>query len=130
MIGVDSLFAYFYEVDCNLSRYESETALVVSVGANTIHVICMIDGRADYNSVRRINVGGNNAFEIFGRTLLLKHPQLKNRLTYAFLRDIYEKYTCISEDYRSQIRYFEKKTTGKKNINLPMNEDIYHNRIH
>ena len=62
MIGIDALFAYFYEVDCNLNRYESETSLVINVGANTIHIFCMIEGRVDYSSVRRINVGGNNAF--------------------------------------------------------------------
>lgn len=59
------------------------------MGANTIHVFCIINGKTDFSSVRRINVGGNNSFDMFGRTLILKNPQLKNKLTYAFLRDIY-----------------------------------------
>jgi hypothetical protein len=52
-----------------------------------------------FSSVRRINVGGNNAFELFAKTILLKNPQLKSKLTYTFLRDIYEKYTQIAYDY-------------------------------
>ena len=100
------------------------------MGANTIHIFCVVEGKTDYGSVRRINVGGNNALEIFGKTLLLKNLQLKNRLTYAFLKDIYEKYTCIADDYRNQIRYFEKKATGKDHISEPLNKNIYHNRIY
>ena len=62
MVGVDALFAYFYEVDCNLTRYETETALVVSMGATTIHIAAIIGGKVDFGSVRRINIGGNAAF--------------------------------------------------------------------
>lgn len=59
------------------------------MGATTIHVAAIIAGKVDYNSVRRINIGGNNSFELFGRSLLLKNPQLKDKFTYSFLRDIY-----------------------------------------
>jgi actin-related protein 5 len=45
MVGVDALFAYFQELDCSLSRYESETALVVSMGANSIHLLAMVGGK-------------------------------------------------------------------------------------
>jgi actin-related protein len=89
MVGVDALFAYFYEVDCDMGRYCSETAVVVSMGANTIHVGSVVEGRVEYSSIRRINIGGNTAFELFSRTLLLKNPQLKNKLTYSFMRYLY-----------------------------------------
>lgn len=89
MIGVDALFAYFYEVDCNLARYESETALIINVGATTIHVLAIIKGKVDWGSVRRLNIGGNNAFELFGKSIALKNPQLRDKLTYGFLRDVY-----------------------------------------
>lgn len=62
MLGVDALFAYFYEVDCNMARYESETALVINIGATTIHVFAVVKGKVDFASVRRINLGGNVAF--------------------------------------------------------------------
>lgn len=106
LVGVDALFAYFYEVDCNMGRYESETALVVSMGATAVHVVAVVGGQVDYSSVRRLNLGGNNAFELFGRSLLLKNPQLKEKLTYPFLRDLYERFTCVAIDYREQLRHF------------------------
>lgn len=106
MIGVDALFAYFYEMDCNLSRYESETALIVSMGATTIHIAAMIGGKVDFGSVRRLNIGGNTAFELFGKSILLKNQQLKDKLTYSFLRDIYEQFTSVAIDYKEQLRYF------------------------
>lgn len=99
------------------------------MGANTIHVFSIINGKMDFGSVRRINVGGNNSFEIFAKTLMLKNPQLKSKLTYGFLKDIYEKYTQIAEDYIAQIRYMEEKITGKKSKNLPINSNIYHNKV-
>ena len=106
MIGVDALFAYFYEVDCNTTRYESETALVISMGATTIHIAAMIGGKVDFGSVRRINIGGNTAFELFGKSLMLKNLQLKDKLTYSFLRDVYEQFTSVAIDYREQLQYF------------------------
>ena len=81
----------------------------------------MLNGKCDYGSVRRINVGGNNSFEMFAKTLLLKNLQLKSKLTYGFLKDIYEKYTQVAEDYTVQLREMEKKVTGKKSIKLPSN---------
>ena len=62
MVGVDALFAYFYEVDCNIGRYESESALIINMGATAVHVVAVIGGKVDYNSVRRLNLGGNNSF--------------------------------------------------------------------
>ena len=99
------------------------------MGANTIHVFCIIGGKMDFGSVRRINVGGNNSFEIFAKTLLLKNPQLRSKLTYGFLKDIYEKYTQVAEDYTAQLRYLEEKITGKKSKKMPVNGSIYHNRV-
>ncbi len=109
MIGVDSLFKYFYEVDCNEDRYEKETALIVDIGANATHIFSVVKGTVDWRSVRRINLGGNQSFEIFAKTVLLKNPQLKNRLTYSYLRDIYEKFTSVAFDYKQQLKYFSKK---------------------
>lgn len=106
MVGVDALFAYFYEVDCNMGRYESETALVVCMGATSVHVVAVVSGRVDFSSVRRLNLGGNNAFDLFARSLILKNAQLKDRLTYSFLRDLYERFTSVAIDYRLQLRHF------------------------
>lgn len=92
------------------------------MGANTVHELAIVDGKTDYSSVRRINVGGNQSFELFAKTLLLKNPQLKTKLTYGFLRDIYEKFTSVAIDYKEQLRYFSKKYKMQDNT-------IYRNRI-
>jgi actin-related protein len=62
MIGVDSLFKYFHEVDCNMDQYEKSTVIGIDIGANTIHVFCIIDGKVQYENVKRLNLGGNQAF--------------------------------------------------------------------
>lgn len=76
------------------------------MGATTIHIAAVIAGQVDFGSVRRINIGGNNAFELFGKSLMLKNSQLKDKLTYSFLRDIYEQFTSVAIDYREQLKHF------------------------
>ncbi len=93
------------------------------MGATTTHIAAIIGGKVDFGSVRRLNIGGNNAFELFGRSLILKNSQLKDKLTYSFLRDIYEQFTSIAIDYREQLRYFESKFKPSKD------SSIYRNRI-
>jgi actin-related protein len=93
------------------------------MGATTVHIAAIIAGKVDYNSIRRINIGGNTSFELFGKSLLLKNPQLKDKLTYSFLRDIYERFTSIAIDYREQLKYFQ------RNFKKGPNKSIYHNRI-
>lgn len=105
-----------------MDRYEKESALVIDLGANATHVFCVDHGRVDFRSVRRINLGGNQAFDIFSKTILLKNPQLKTKLTYSLVRDLYERFTCIANDYKEQLRYFSKKY-------LTINNQLYRNRI-
>jgi actin-related protein len=76
------------------------------MGANCIHVFSVVEGKVSFESVRRLNFGGNIAFDLFAKSLILKNPQLRNKLTYSFLRDIYEKFTSVAIDYREQLRYF------------------------
>lgn len=96
--------------------------MIVNFGATSVHVLAIVNGKVDFASVRRLNIGGNNSFELFGRSLLLKSPQLKEKLTYGFLRNIYERFTAVAIDYRAQMNYFESK------FRLPR-KDIYRNRI-
>ena len=86
-------------------------------------MVAIINGKVDYNSVRRINIGGNNAFELFSKSILLKNNQLKDKLTYGFVREVYEKFTSVAIDYRQQLQYFESRFKEKPN------QIIYRNRI-
>lgn len=89
MIGVDALFAYFYELGCSLSRFESESTFVINMGATAIHLLPILKGKIDFRNAQRINLGGNNAFELFYKSILLKHPHLREKLTYSFMRNLY-----------------------------------------
>ena len=100
MVGIDSIYKYYYECHCNMDKFENDSALVIDLGANTTHVFCVNSGKVDFNSVRRLNVGGNQCFELFSKSILLKNPQLKGKLTYPFVRDIYEKFTSVAIDYK------------------------------
>ena len=122
-MGVDALFAYFYELDCSISKYQSETALVVNFGATSIHVIAVVNGKMQANSVFRLNMGGNTAFDLFGKSILLKNPHLKDRINYTLLRHLYENYTSVAIDFRQQLRYFESA------FKPALNNIIYRNKI-
>ena len=122
LVGSDLLFSYFYEVDCNMNRYQAETALVVQMGANTIHVMAVVAGKPDFSSVSRINLGGNQAFELFSKSVLLKNPHLKDRLTYTLIRHLFEEHTGVTVDYRQQLAFFESKFK-------PPRVEVYRNRI-
>ena len=95
------------------------------MGANTTHVFAIFKGKVDWNSLRRINVGGNNAFELFAKTVLLKNPQLKSKLNYPFLKDLYEQFTEVAIEYHEQLKYFRKSFEPPKKVTAQ-----YVNRIH
>ena len=56
----------------------------------------------------------SNAFELFSKTVILKHPQLKNKFNYPFLKDIFEKFTEVACDYKEQLAYFKQDFEPKK----------------
>lgn len=62
---------------------------MINFGAHTTHVIPIIRGRVDYSNIRRLNVGGNNAYEMFSKLITLKNPSVKKYLTNSFLRHLY-----------------------------------------
>ena len=106
-----------------MSRYDSETALIVEIGANTIHLLAMVEGKFQPQSVLRINIGGNSAFELFSKSILLKNPHLKDKLNYRFVRQIYEKFTSVAIDYKLQLKYFESR------FKQGCNPHVYRNRV-
>lgn len=59
------------------------------MGATAIHVVPILKGKVHFEMIQRLNLGGNNAFEIFSKSILLKHPHLREKLTYGFVRQLY-----------------------------------------
>ena len=102
-LGIDALFAYFHELNGDLNRYQTETRLLINFGGTTTHVIPIIEGKVDYGNIRRMNIGGNNAFDMFCKLVTLKNPSIKKYLTISFLRNMYTTFCEIALDYKKQL---------------------------
>lgn len=72
--GVDCLFSYQHN-NCPAD------GLIVSIGHQTIHVIPVLDGKADVSNARRINLGGFQITSYMHRLLQLKYPVHVNAIT-------------------------------------------------
>ena len=105
-VGIDALFAYFLEIGGDLNRFQVDTRLVISFGATTTHVIPIIKGMVDFDSIKRLNMGGNHAFDTMAKLVTLKNPELKQYLTYPFLKGLYQKEALVSLDYKKQLEFF------------------------
>ena len=66
----------------------------------------MINGKMMINSVFRINLGGNNAFQLFSRSILLKNPHFKDKINYTLMKQFYQNFTSVAIDYKEQLKYF------------------------
>lgn len=97
--------------------------MVVSMGATAIHLLPILKGRIDFRNALRINLGGNNAFELFAKSILLKYPHLREKLTYGFMRHIYEKFTFVAIDYKEQLAFFQSP------FKAALDPTIYRNRV-
>lgn len=106
-MGIDGLFAYFHEIGYNMHDYKRQSRLIINFGANSTHIIPIIKGKVDFDSIKRLNFGSYNSFELTGKIITLKNPELKNYLTYPFLKHIYTKFTRVSLDYKKQLNYFK-----------------------
>lgn len=59
-VGCDPLFAYFHELDCDMPDFSKQSCLLISFGASSTHIIPIISGKTDYQSIKRLNLGSNN----------------------------------------------------------------------
>lgn len=117
--GVDSLFSYGFNDNPN------GTGLIVSIGANTTHVIPFFDGRHIVEKSRRINVGGNNMLNYLHRLLQLKYPNHVNNITLSRIEELFYGHCSIAYDYFDALKlwssheYYEKHV---KKIQLPYSQ--------
>ena len=74
--GVDALFAYHEHVTTAgaLAR-DPSSALLVSAGWAATHLLPVVDGRACWDRVYRLDVGGGPAVDHLLRGLVLRYPQ-------------------------------------------------------
>lgn len=96
--GIDSLFSY------NFNDNIKGTALIISIGYSTTHVIPFIDGQHITDKVRRINVGGFHILNYMHRLLQLKYPMHVNNITLSRIEELLHEHCRISYDYIDDLK--------------------------
>ena len=59
---------------CHSVFTDTASALVISCGYNTTHILPVLDGKAQIQDCRRINIGGQHMEHFLQRVLQLKYP--------------------------------------------------------
>lgn len=118
--GIDSLFSFAHN---DLGK----NGLIVSFGYNTIHVIPVLDGFAQYTKIRRINLGGFQIISFLHRLLQLKYPVHLNAISLSRIEWLLHTHCSIAYDYFEELQkwstleFYEKNV---KKIQLPYNAPI------
>jgi len=105
--GIDSLFSLHY------NKNMPADALVVSLGHQTLHLIPVLDGAAQLNTSRRINLGGLHLHSYMQKILQLRHPNNSAALTLSRIEDMFS-LTKVSSDFFGELQqwkdpdYYEK----------------------
>lgn len=119
--GVDSLFSF------NLNDNIKGTALIISIGYSTTHVIPYIDGQHVTDKIRRINVGGVHILNYLHRLLQLKYPMHQNNITLSRAEELLHEHCFISYNYFDDLKkwasheYYEENV---KKIQLPYTQTV------
>ena len=98
--AVDSLCSFNY-----LS--EVSDGLIINSGHLDTTVIPVVDGKADMTNSAKINIGGNQATEHLMKSLNVRFPVFRNKITYEYVNELKEQVTVAAVDYRDQLRYLE-----------------------
>jgi actin-related protein 5 len=101
--GVDMLFS----LDKNKRKLDTQNCLIISSSYQTTHIVPIINGRVNVDKTRRIGIGSFQGLELLSKSLHLKYPDLKSKLTNDLLTDIQENYTMCALDYKNQIKLLE-----------------------
>ncbi|XP_014206962.1 actin-related protein 5 [Copidosoma floridanum] len=94
--GVDSLFSYQHN-NCQ------SDGLIISLGYQTIHVIPILDGKADMRQTKRINIGGFQCVYYMHKLLQLKYPAHFNAITLSRAEELIHDHSRIAVDYKEEI---------------------------
>lgn len=91
------------------------SALIVSSGYETTHVIPVFEGQARLSQGRRIGVGALQSQELLKTTLELHHPLHKTQLTSARAEELTHRFCTMSSDYEQgleQVKLFDVNSTA------------------
>lgn len=109
--GVDALFAYHYS-----QKGAEKTALIVSLGYHTMHIIPVISGKTIFEHSRRINTGGFHVVSFLHRILQLKYPAHTNAITLSRAEELLHTICLVALDYREELERWTDSDYYEKNI--------------
>ena len=106
--GIDMLFSYYYNnYDKVKNNYGLGNCLIISSSNQVSHIVPVIQNKIDIKSTRRISIGSENAKDLLMKSLHLKYPEIKQKLTNEVIQDIYHHYTMAALDYEQQLKLIE-----------------------
>lgn len=97
--GIDCLFSYYQNQD----DISNATALIVSSGFQSTHVLPLVDGQPDTKNACRVNLGGYNCCAYLQRILQLKHPQYAGEFTLSRMETIIRELANVSRNYHDEL---------------------------
>ena len=108
--GIDMLYSYYYN---NYNKIKNSNdiglgnCLIISSSNQVTHIVPIIQNKIDIKNTRRISIGSENAKDLLMKTLHLKYPEIKQKLTNEVIQDIYHNYTMTALDYEQQLKLIE-----------------------
>jgi len=129
--GIDSLFSFHQNKEVDV-----ETALIVSSGFQTTHILPVVKNVAEISNCQRLNLGGYNCGAYLQRLLELRYPHIKSFFTLTLTEELMKNRGKVSLDYTKDASSLNSKITSDnllefdfKNIskesikNLPLTDE-------
>ena len=106
--GIDMLFSYYYNNN-NINNLNTglENCLIISSSNQVTHIVPIIENKISIKNTRRISIGSENAKDLLMKSLHLKYPEIKQKITNEVIQDIYHNYTMTALDYEKQLKLIE-----------------------
>ena len=101
--GVDML----YSLNKNSKSLDTSNCLIISSSYQTTHIVPVLNGRIQIDKTRRIGIGSFHSLELLTKSLHLKYPDLKTKLSNEVIQEIHEKHTMSAKDYKKQLKLLQ-----------------------
>ena len=106
--GIDMLYSYYYNNYNNINKNVGLGNCLIICSSNQVtHIVPIVNNRIDIKHCRRISIGSENSKDLLMKSLHLKYPEIKQKLTNEVIQDIYQNYTMAALDYEQQLKLIE-----------------------
>jgi len=85
-----------------------KNGLIISSSYQVTHIVPILDKFHNLDKTRRISIGGFQANDLLTKSLHLKYPDFKTKLTPEILQEIQDNYTICAKNYIAQLKLLEK----------------------